>query len=145
VPLHTGTGRLEGGRSRGTCSTVFGTAASVTILMVADPGNFAGQSEAHYFLEQLEDAAAVPPGTTMCQAMVRGWLLGQAVAVVTTGIGQRSAASCTTSLLTICPRRVKEVIFFGTAGCSVQQGGVLNSDDCSAPNPSTQVNSNCEL
>lgn len=136
--------RSRGGSSASACSELFGAAAAQqgpmhTVLIVADPGGFSGVPEAHYFLAHLEGAVAVPSGTTMCHSATRGKLLGQPVLVVTSGIGQRSAASCAASLLTLCSQRFKEVIFFGTAGCSVQRGGVLNAGECSAANPDTQA------
>lgn len=121
------------------CTALFGTATNVTILMVADPGGFSGMSEAHFFLAAAQDVRHVAPGTTACHSVATARLLGQPAAVVTTGIGQRAAASCATSLLTLCPQRIEEIIFFGTAGCSVQRGGVLNSGHCSVANPSTEV------
>lgn len=107
--------------------------------MVADPGHMANMSEAHYFLRHARGLTRVPPHATLCADMLRGELLGSPVAIVTTGIGQRSAASCAASLLMLCPERVAEILLFGTAGCSVQRGGVLNSDDCSGANPTAEV------
>ena len=140
VPLRGG----EPAAAAPACAALFGAGAGrVTVLMVADPGHFSGLSEAHYFLERLEGAEPAPPGAAMCHSVVRGSLLGQPVAVVTSGIGQRSAAVCAGSLLMACPARIRELLFFGTAGCSLQRGGVLNADDCGTPNPSIQVGASC--
>jgi hypothetical protein len=78
--------------------------------------------------------------TPNCPFVAVGALLGQPVVLGTTGIGVAAASACTAELLS-CPAAaaLKEALWVGTSGWSPQRGGVLNDDDCSAPNPSTEV------
>jgi hypothetical protein len=71
----------------------------VTALMFADPGDFSGSAEAKYILANLQDKVQVPPGSTVCGNRFTGKLLGQDVAVITTGACWGAAAAAAAAAL----------------------------------------------
>ena len=121
------------------CDLWLGPSPNTTLLMVADPGDYSGTGEDKYFSSLLGDKNTVPLADSMCAKLSSGTLLGQPVSLAVTGIGDIASSICATSLLERCGSRIKEILFFGTSGWTPQPGGVLNSDDCSAANPSPEV------
>jgi hypothetical protein len=53
--------------------------------MVADPGTFSGTPEAAVYLKNLQRRRTYPKGTSACAALDTGVIMGQPVAVITTG------------------------------------------------------------
>ncbi|KAK9811758.1 hypothetical protein WJX72_009569 [[Myrmecia] bisecta] len=103
----------------------------VSVLLVADPGDFSGTSEAKYFLSNLSNRVPTSEkNSTVCVAKEMGTLLGQPVLVASTGIGSTAAALCVTEILQ-CAANIKEIIYMGTSGWSPQLGGTINPGNCS--------------
>jgi hypothetical protein len=53
--------------------------------MVADPGTFSGTPEAAVYLKNLQRRKTYPQGASSCALMDTGVIMGQPVAVITTG------------------------------------------------------------
>lgn len=105
---------------------------NVTVLFVADPGEFSSTPEAAFLLHNLKDRKDLKGGSSLCPSRSTGTIMGQPVVVITTGIGPTPAALCTTEVL-MCADYIREAIYLGTSGWSPQFGGVLNADNCYAP------------
>ncbi|DBA88459.1 TPA: hypothetical protein ACH3X2_004945 [Trebouxia sp. C0005] len=123
--------------SQPVCMSMLG-GSNVSLVMVADPGDFTGTGEAVHYLANLQNRVNVT-SSSFCLSMAYGTLLGNQVMVVATGIGPTTAALCTLELLQ-CSEDIKEIIWMGTAGYSPQQGGVIDTlRGCDAANPSTAI------
>ena len=103
----------------------------VSLVLVADPGDFIGFGEAQALLDAAdEDLGPDPKKDLLCVSARRLVIRGSKVLLVTTGIGATRAALCVDSLLEAYGPGVKEVVFLGTAGGSPARGGLIDSDDC---------------
>lgn len=120
------------------CSTIFGKKRLVTVIMVADPGDFSATAEAKYLIENLQNAEEIKPTNDICPRKAFGYLLQQPVIIATSGIGPTAAALCMTELLQ-CANHIKEVIYMGTSGWSPALGGILDASDCSKANPTKSI------
>ncbi|GAB4815301.1 hypothetical protein N2152v2_002347 [Parachlorella kessleri] len=121
------------------CTLWLGPSPNVTLLMVADPGDYSGTGEDKFFSSLLGEKNTVGLTDSMCAKLSSGTLLGQPVALAVSGIGDIASSICATSLLDRCGSRIKEILFFGTSGWTPQPGGVLNADDCSTANPNPEI------
>eukprot|EP00798_Chlamydomonas_sp_ICE-L_P018442 gene18442-24917_t len=110
-----------------------------SVVMTADPGIFSGTPEAHYILNNLQDSKKEPQGDSVCADVQYGYLMGQEVLIVTSGIGAAAAGLCTLEVTTACGPWITEIIYFGTSGWSPQLGGVLNPEDCSRANDNGKI------
>ncbi|GAQ84464.1 hypothetical protein KFL_001900070 [Klebsormidium nitens] len=112
---------------------------NVTVLMVADPGSFSGSAEAKYLELNMVNKVELAQGNSYCPTKFTGTIMGQQILLVTTGIGPGQASICTQEILQ-CASHVREIVYSGTSGWSLQKGGVLNDDNCNTVNNSTAVN-----
>ena len=112
---------------------------AVSLVLVADPGDLVGVSERAYLEAQMRargEAAVSAPAwarKALCPSVLVGSLHGEAVLLVTTGIGHDRAALCLADVLRFLgPKHVRDAVFLGTAGFSPAVGGVLDSAACAA-------------
>lgn len=108
-----------------------------TLIMSADPGDMSGVPETAYILGST-NLTGTPSSTAWCPQVDVGTLMGQPVAIATSGINAVAAAACVADLLACAPN-IKEIVWLGTSGWSPQPGGVLNPEDCSEANQSPAV------
>ena len=90
--------------------------------------------------ENLVGNTPFPKGATSCPDARYGKIMGQPVAVVTTGIGPMASALCVYDIMEACGSTVKEIIYSGTSGWTPQLGGILNNGSCSAANSVGRIN-----
>lgn len=100
----------------------------ITAFLCADNGTFSGQSELSYVAQTVfqQESISIP----YCQSATFGYTYAAGnrivgVVLVTTGIGEASAASCTQSLLSNSGYTFSRMIFVGTSGWSPVLGGFL--------------------
>lgn len=117
------------------CADLFGPKKS-SLLMFADPGDFSGSAESHYLMENLQNKKEIKAFSYACGKAFAGTIMGQRVALVTTGIGPQTSGICTTVLLEACGAKVKEAIYMGTSGWSAAVGGVVTPQGPTTPNAS---------
>ena len=122
------------------CELLASAPPNASLLLAADPGVFSGVPKVRFLLENAKVEADKVGRSASCPSVAVGTLLGQPAIMGTTGIGPPAASACTAELLS-CGAAIdmREVVWLGTSGWSPQPGGVLNADDCSEANPSTDV------
>lgn len=117
--------------SKDACTSLLG-GTNVSVIFTADPGlEHGGIGENYYLLRQLKDGKKVT--FPACFSAEHGILGSSRVALITTGEGPSTAEVCVFQVLA-CSEYIKETMFFGTAGFSPRQGGILNPpSSCSPP------------
>eukprot|EP00996_Jenningsia_fusiforme_P001021 NODE_1931_length_1353_cov_37.301380_g1749_i0.p1 GENE.NODE_1931_length_1353_cov_37.301380_g1749_i0~~NODE_1931_length_1353_cov_37.301380_g1749_i0.p1 ORF type:complete len:378 (+),score=62.85 NODE_1931_length_1353_cov_37.301380_g1749_i0:87-1220(+) len=104
------------------------TTADISLIMCADEGTYSGVSETKYIVEKLTNLKNVSGHFPFCSSAIEGYLYGQPVAVLTTGIGHDHSAMCMVNALTNFGGKIREVLYMGTSGWTPIPDGVLTPD-----------------
>jgi hypothetical protein len=69
--------------------------AGITVIFVADPGDFSSTPEAAQYLNNLKYSRELPKGSSECPRVTIGKIMRQDVAIITTGRCKQPAADTT--------------------------------------------------
>lgn len=107
-----------------------------TIVVASDDGRYSGSSEIGLILQAFD---VHPPPRQLalrtCAGVTEGFVAGQPVTAVVTGINAIAMASCMPLVLTLYDEAdVREAILLGTGGWTPRRGGLLDVwQGCQAP------------
>ncbi|KAJ9468743.1 hypothetical protein DIPPA_34650 [Diplonema papillatum] len=109
-------------------ATTIVAAVGMPAVLTADPGYYSGTPEGIYILKNMTQTRNVTQSVMFCAEVIEGQLSGQAMVLVTTGIGHDSAGICMASLLAYYDNTtgISSVVYMGTSGWSPRVGGFFD-------------------